>query len=206
MSNIIQSKHKKCRHLGGCLWGSAKCPFNKKNYGPGQHGPTKMGRRGVSDYGKQLQAKQRLRFHYSISEKQFKRIFKDAAKIRGDTGEHLIGLLERRLDAAVYRMSFGSTMFAAKQLVSHKHIKINGKTVNIPSYRIKEGDVIELSAKAKEMAVVIEAVETKERDVPEYLDVDPKTKSGKFIRIPTLEEVPYAVTMEPQLVVEYYSR
>lgn len=205
MSNIIQSKHKKCRQLGGCLWGSAKCPFEKKNYAPGQHGQLKKSK-GISDYGKQLQAKQRLRFHYNVSEKQFVRIFKEAARLKGDTGEHLIGLLERRLDAVVYRLNLGSTIYAARQLVSHKHIKVNGKTVNIPSYRVKEEDVIEVSDKAKEMAAVMQSVEAMDRDAPEYLEFDPKAKKARFVRIPTLEEVPYPVEMQPQLVVEYYSR
>jgi small subunit ribosomal protein S4 len=205
MSIIIQSKHKKCRNLGGCLWGSAKCPHLRKNYAPGQHGQLKSNK-GISDYGKQLQAKQRIRFHYNITEKQFKRIFQEASRLRGDTGELLVGLLERRLDAIVYRANFASTIFAAKQLVSHKHIRVNGKIVNIPGYRVKEGDIIELSAKAKEFAIVIQTVETKSRDIPAYLELDGKAKAIKFIRTPSLSEVPYPTTMEPKLVVEFYSR
>ena len=205
MSKRHESKHKIDRRLGQNIWGRPKSPVNKREYGPGQHGQRRKGK--VSDFGVQLRAKQKLKGHYGeITEKQFLRIYKEAARLKGDTSEHLIGLLERRLDAVVYRAKFVPTIFAARQFVNHGHIKVNGRRVNIPSYTVKPGDVIEVKEASKQLVIVLEAVQLAERDVPEYIDVDHSKMVAKFVRIPQLAEVPYAVQMEPNLVVEYYSR
>ena len=204
MSNRINAKHKIDRRLGVNLWGRAKGPINTRNYGPGQHGKAK-GR--PSDYGVQLRAKQKLKGYYgNVSEKQFKRLYFEAVRRRGDTSENLIELLERRLDAVVYRMKFVSTVFAARQMVNHCHILVNGKRVNIPSYSVKDGDEIQMIDRMKENANVMIAVESGEREVPEYISVDHKAMKGSFIRGPQLQDVPYPVQMEPHLVVEFYSR
>ena len=205
MSKRQPSKYKINRRLGENLWGRPKSPVNKRDYGPGQHGQRRKGR--PSDFGVQLRAKQKLKGYYgNISEKQFRRVYDEAARRRGDTSENLIGLLERRLDAVVYRMKFAPTPFAARQLVSHGHVAVNGRRVTIASYSVREGDVIELRGKAKEMALVLEAVQSTERDVPDYLTVDHNKMTGTFVRTPKLEDVPYPVHMEPNLVIEYYSR
>jgi small subunit ribosomal protein S4 len=191
--------------MGQNIWGRAKSPVNRREYGPGEHGQRRRGR--LSDYGVQLRAKQKLKGYYgNITEKQFKRTYQDAARQRGDTLEALIGLLERRLDAVVYRAKFVPTVFAARQIVNHGHVTVNGRRVNIPSFRCAVGDVVELRDKARDMALVIEATQSPERDVPDYIDVDHKKMTAKLARIPTLSEVPYPVQMEPNLVVEYYSR
>ncbi len=204
MTKRLSSKYKICRRLGVNLWGRPKSPTNKRDYGPGQHGQR---RRKPTDYGIQLAAKQKLRGYYgNITEHQFRRTYAEAARLRGDTGENLIGLLERRLDAVIYRLKFVPTVFAARQFVNHGHIKVNGKRVNIPSYRVREGDVIEIKEKSRELGIVLEAVESPERDVPAYLDVDHRKMSGSFIRVPEFSEVPYPVRMEPNLVIEYYSK
>jgi len=205
VTKIVKSKYKISRRLGVSVWGRDKDPATKKNYRPGQHGPTFM--RKVSDYGRQLNAKQLLKgFYGRIREKQFRKIFSEAVRSKGDTGENLVGFLESRLDSVVYRLNFASTIFAARQLVSHKHIKVNGKVTNIASYYVKEGDIIELSDKAKAFDIIQAAIEVMERPVPEYLELDPVHKKAKFIRVPKIAEVPYASVMEPQLVVEFYSR
>ena len=198
------SKYKICRRLGENLWGRDKCPTNKNPAGPGMHGGR---RRKLTDYGIQLREKQKLKGYYgNIGERQFRGIFTEAVRRKGDTSENLIGLLESRLDALVYRLNFVPTVFAARQLVNHKHVTVNGKVVNIPSYRCKPGDIIMLRDKAKTMPVVIEALEKMEREVPEYMSLDPKNGAGTFIRVPVLDDVPYAVQMNPNLVVEFYSR
>lgn len=200
-----QSKHKIDRRLKVNLWGRAKSPFNKRQYGPGQHGPNARGK--LSDYGTQLQAKQKLRGYYAnIGEKQFRKYYQEAVRLRGDTSQNLIGLLEQRLDAVVYRMKFAPTVFAARQLVSHGHVLVNGRRVNIGSYKVQAGDEIEIREKSKTHQNVLSGIESAERDVPEYLEVDTKKVKGKFIRVPLLEDVPYPVQMEPNLVVEFYSR
>lgn len=205
MTKIIKSKYKISRRLGVSLWGSPKDAFEKKNYPPGQHGPS--GIKKISDYGTQKRAKQKLKGYYgTISEKQFSKIFKEASRRKGDTGENLVGLLESRLDAIIYRLNFASTIFAARQFVSHKHVKVNGRVVNIPSYVVKINDEIELTDAAKELNIVIESTNKISRDVPDYIEVDMKAKKAKFNRIPILADVPYPVVMEPNLVVEYYSR
>jgi small subunit ribosomal protein S4 len=205
VTKVIQSKYKISRRLGVNLWGSAKDPYAKRNYPPGQHGP--LGAKKSSDYGNQLRAKQKLRGYYgSISERQFRKIFAEASRIKGDVGENLVGLLEKRLDSVVYRLNFGSTIFAAKQLVSHKHIKVNGKIVNIASYVVKVGDVIELVDAAKAIPVVIESLNKMDRPIPDYITFDAQEKSATLARTPKLTEVPYPVVMEPHLVIEYYSR
>jgi len=199
-----EPKYKINRRLQVNLWGRPKSPLNRREYGPGQHGQR---RKKPSDYGTQLSAKQKLKGYYgNIGERQFRRYYQEAARRKGDTGEQLVGLLERRLDTIVYRLKFVPTVFAARQFVSHGHVKVNGKRVTIPSYLCKEGDAIELKDKAKELPVVLEAVESPERDVPGYLEVDHKAKKGKLVRTPTLSDVPYPVRMEPNLVVEFYSR
>jgi small subunit ribosomal protein S4 len=205
MTKRLQAKKKFSRKLGESLWGQEKDPFLKRNYKPGQHGPTSRTR--PTDYGIQLKAKQKLKFYYgNISEKQFRKLFKEAAKAKGDASENFIGLLERRLDIIIYRSNFVSTVFAARQLVSHKHIKVNGKVVNIPSYRLKSGDVIEIREKSKELTVILEALQKMERDIPGYLEVNNKDQSAKYLDVPSFADVPYASKMEPHLVVEFYSR
>lgn len=204
MTKRIAAKHKIDRRLGVNLWGSPKSPVNSRSYGPGQHGQQ---RSKPSDYGVQLRAKQKLKGYYgSIGERQFHRLYKEAIRLRGDTSENLIQLLERRLDAVVYRMKFVSTVFAARQIVNHGHVSVNGKRVNIGSYRLKDGDEITLHPRMKENVNVMTAVQAAERDVPEYMEVDRKAMKGRFIRAPKFSEVPYPVQMEPNLVVEFYSR
>lgn len=204
MTKRIEAKYKIDRRLGVNLWGRPKSPVNRRDYGPGQHGQQ---RSKLSDYGIQLRAKQKLKGYYGyISEKQFRKIYAEAARRRGDTSENMIELLERRLDAIVYRMKFASTVFAARQLVSHGHVRVNGKRVNIASYSVRDGDVISLASKVVENANVMDAAQSSERDVPEYMDVDHKKFTGTFIRGPKLADVPYPVQMEPNLVIEYYSR
>ena len=206
MTKRIAAKHKIDRRLGCNLWGRPKSPFNKRNSRPGQHGASGM-RRKLSDYGVQLFAKQKLRFYYGdLTEKQFRGIFDRAANIKGDTSQILIELLERRLDAIVYRMKFVPTIFAARQLVNHGHIKVNGKRVNIPSFTVKDGDEISLKDKSKEINLIQEAIVSQEREIPEYIEVDVQEFKGRFLRAPLMHDVPYPVTMEPNLVIEYYSR
>lgn len=199
-----EAKHKIDRRLGCNLWGRPKSPYNKRQTGPGMHGA----RRGKpTDFGTQLMAKQKLKGYYgNIGERQFRRYYHEANRLRGDTGQNLIGLLERRLDAVVYRAKFVPTVFAARQFVSHNHVTVNGKKINVPSYQVKEGDIIEIREKAAQMALVIDSIQSPERDLPEYLDVDNKGTKVTFLRIPRLEDVPYPVQMEPNLVVEFYSR
>ena len=205
MTKRMESKYKIDRRMGENIWGRPKSPVNRREYGPGQHGQRRKGK--LSDYGVQLKAKQKLRGYYgNISEKQFRGIYAEAIRMKGDSGAHMIGLLERRLDAVVYRAKFVPTVFAARQFINHGHIKVNGRRVNIPSYRVKVGDVIEVKDKSKELALVLEAQSLSERDVPDYIDVDASKKAATFNRIPVLTDVPYAVQMEPHLVVEYYSR
>ena len=191
--------------MGENIWGRPKSPVNKREYGPGQHGQRRKGK--MSDFGIQLKAKQKLKGYYAnISERQFSKVYEEASRMKGDTSENLIGLLERRLDAVVYRAKFVPTMFAARQFVSHGHVKVNGRRVTIPSMRIKAGDQLELTDKSKELAVVLEAVQLAERDVPDYVEVNHKSMTAKLIRVPALTDVPYPVQMEPNYVVEYYSR
>ena len=205
MSKRISAKYKLNRRLGENLWGRPKSPVNRREYGPGQHGQAR--RRKASDFGIQLAAKQKLKGYYgNITEKQFRRSYSEAMRMSGDTSENLIGLLERRLDAVVYRMKFVPTVFAARQFVNHGHVRVNGRRVNIASYRVREGDVIEISDKAKNMALVIEAMESGERDLPDYMDVDHGKGTGTFVRVPKLADVPYPVQMEPNLVIEFYSK
>jgi small subunit ribosomal protein S4 len=205
MSKRVRAKYKIDRRLGENLWGRPKSPVNRREYGPGQHGATR--RRKISDFGLHLKAKQKLKGYYgSIGERQFRRIYEEASRRRGDTGENLIELLERRLDAVVYRMKFVPTVFAARQFINHGHIRVNGRRVNIPSYRVKDGDMIEVREKSRELPLVLDAIASPERDVPHYVEVDFDKMRGKFLRGPVLADVPYAVQMEPNLVIEFYSR
>tara|TARA_B100001123_G_scaffold371561_1_gene434847 strand:+ start:104 stop:721 length:618 start_codon:yes stop_codon:yes gene_type:complete len=205
MTKRLASKHKVDRRLKVNLWGRPKSPFNSRNFPPGQHGSSKRGK--PSDYGIQLQAKQKLKSYYgNMNERQFRNCYRKAIKKKGDTTENLIGLLERRLDTTIYRSKFALTVFSSRQLINHGHIKVNGKKVNIPGYQLKEDDLIELKEKSKNLASVDVSLASKERDVPEYLQLDEKNKKIKFVRIPKFAEVPYPVIMEPNLVIEYYSR
>ncbi len=205
MTKRIRAKHKIDRRLGENIWGRAKSPLNKRNSRPGQHGERRAGK--LSDYGQQLRAKQKLKGYYaSITERQFNRIYTEATRLRGSTSEHLIGLLERRLDAVVYRAKFVPTVFAARQFVSHGHISVNGRRVTIPSYRCKVGDVVEVRESSRQLTVVLEGIKSPERDVPDYIEADHNKMTAKLARVPALADVPYQVQMEPQLVVEFYSR
>lgn len=204
MSKRNSAKHKIDRRLGVNLWGRPKSPINKREYGPGQHGQR---RRQPSDYGTQLRAKQQLKGYYgNIGEKQFRRTYEEADRRRGDTIENLIELLERRLDAVVYRMKLVPTVFAARQFVNHGHVLVNGRRLNIPSYQVRDGDVIQVKERSRNMALVLEAIESPEREVPDYIEFDPKELKGTFVRGPKLADVPYPVQMQPNLVIEFYSR
>ena len=204
MGKRISAKHKIDRRLGVNLWGRPKSPVNDREYGPGQHGQR---RKKPTDFGLQLMAKQRLKGYYgNIGERQFRRFYEEASRRRGDTSENLVGLLERRLETVVYRAKFVPTVFAARQLISHGHIKVNGKRVNIGSYLLKEGDVVEVRDKSKDMTLVLGATQMGERDVPDYIEVDRGKATATFTRVPAFSDVPYPVKMEPSLVVEFYSR
>jgi small subunit ribosomal protein S4 len=205
MTKRHEAKYKIDRRMGQNVWGRPKSPINHREYGPGQHGQRRKGK--LSDYGVQLRAKQKLRGYYgNVSERQFRSIYAEARRLKGDTGAHMIGLLERRLDAMIYRAKFVPTVFAARQFISHGHVQVNGRRVTIPSYRLKLNEVVEVREKAKQLALVLEATGLAERDVPDYIEVDHGKLTARLTRIPTLTEVPYPVQMEPHLVVEYYSR
>ncbi len=205
MTKRIRAKHKIDRRLGQNIWGRPKSPINKRETRPGQHGERRSSK--LSDYGQQLRAKQKLKGYYgNIGERQFSRVYKEAARLKGSTSEHLIGLLERRLDAVVYRAKFVPTVFAARQFISHGHITVNGRKVNVASFRCRVGDVIEVQSKAKQMALVLEAIKSAERDVPDYIEADHNKMMAKLARVPVLADVPFPVHMEPNLVVEFYSR
>lgn len=205
VSKRISAKYKISRRIGASLWGRSKDPFNRRAYSPGQHGPLK--RKKLSDFGQQLMEKQKLKGYYgNLTEKQFRRVYTEAMRRRGDTSENLVGLLESRLDAAIYRMGVVPTVFAARQFVNHGHVKVNGQRVNIPSYRLKEGDEIEVKEKSRQIPMVLEALQGADRNIPDYIQMDDGQMKAKFLRMPKLVEIPYAVVMEPNLVVEYYSR
>ena len=205
MTKRLNSKHKVDRRLKVNLWGRPKSPFNSRNYPPGQHGKTKRGK--TSDYGTQLEAKQKMKFYYgNMNERQFRNVYRKAISKKGNTTENLVGLLERRLDTIIYRAKFATTVFSARQLINHGHIRVNGKKVNIGSYLVKEEDSIEIRDKSKQLAIVDIALANKERETPEYIQMDEKNKKFKFVRTPKFEEVPYPIVMEPNLVIEYYSR
>lgn len=205
MTKRTSAKYKLDRRMGENIWGRAKSPVNKREYGPGQHGQRRKNK--LSDFGTQLRAKQKLKGYYGdLTEKQFRRIFGEAERVKGDTGENLVGLLERRLDAVIYRSKFVPTVFAARQFVNHGHVLVNGQRVNIASYRVKEGDVIAIRDRSKQLAIVLEAAASSERDVPDYLEVDHSKMTATFVRTPGLGDVPYPVVMEPNLVVEFYAK
>ena len=205
MSKRENSKYKIDRRLRVNLWGRPKSPINKREYGPGQHGQRRKGK--LSDFGVQLRAKQKLKGYYAnISERQFHGIYVEAGRMKGDTGENLIGLLERRLDTVVYRAKFVPTVFAARQFINHGHVKVNGRRVNIASFQMKVGDVVEVKEASKQLTHVLEAVQLPERVVPDFLEVDHSRMTAKFVRVPALSDVPFAVQMEPHLIVEFYSR
>ncbi|MFN0218442.1 MAG: 30S ribosomal protein S4 [Hyphomicrobium sp.] len=205
MTKRIRAKHKIDRRLGENIWGRPKSPLNRRESRPGQHGERRVGK--TSDFGQQLKAKQKLKGYYaSVSERQFRAIYAEASSMKGSTSEHLVGLLERRLDALVYRAKFVPTVFAARQFVSHGHVTVNGKRVTVPSYRIRIGDVVEVKEKTKQLGLVLEAIKSAERDVPDYVNADHNKMTASLTRIPALADVPYPVQMEPNLVVEFYSR
>ena len=205
MTKRHDAKYKIDRRMGQNVWGRPKSPVNRREYGPGQHGQRRKGK--LSDYGVQLRAKQKLRGYYgNISERQFRGIYAEAIRMKGDSGAHMIGLLESRLDAVVYRAKLVPTVFAARQFINHGHVNVNGKRVNIGSYRCKPGDIIAVRDKAKQMAMVLESAELAERDVPEYIEVDTAKMTATYVRVPATGDVPYPVQMEPHLVVEFYSR
>ena len=205
MSKRASSKYKIDRRMGENIWGRPKSPVNRREYGPGQHGQRRKGK--LSDFGVQLRAKQKLKGYYGdVREKQFRAIYDEANRRKGDTGENLIGLLESRLDALVYRAQFVAAFWAGRQFVNHGHVTVNGVKVNIGSYRCKPGDVIEVRQKSKQLVSVLEAVQLAERDVPDYIDADHSKMVATYVRVPSLSDVPYAVIMEPNLVVEFYSR
>ncbi len=204
MSKRHTQKYKIDRRMGENIWGRPKSPVNKRSYGPGEHGQRRKSK--DSDFGLQLRAKQKLKGYYgNITEKQFRRIYSDAQRFRGNTSENLIGLLESRLDTLVYRAKFVPTVFAARQFVNHGHVTVNGRKVNIPSYRCRVGDVIQVREKSRSMALVLEALESPERDLPDYVEVDGKSMSATYLRVPEFADVPYPVVMEPNLVIEFYS-
>lgn len=204
MTKRIQAKTKICRRLGVNLWGRQKNPLARRDYAPGEHGQK---RRKLSDYALQLAAKQKLRRYYAnMTERQFRRMYEEASRMRGDTAENLIGLLERRLDTVIYRVNLAPTPFAARQLVNHGHVLVNGRRVNIPSYQVREGDTIEIAERSKSHPHMLESVQRPERDVPDYLQFDSRALKAQFVRTPKLQDVPYPVQMEPKLVIEYYSR
>ncbi|MBB3891960.1 small subunit ribosomal protein S4 [Phenylobacterium haematophilum] len=204
MSKRQSAKYKIDRRMGENIWGRPKSPINSRAYGPGQHGQRRKSK--VSDFGLQLRAKQKLKGYYgNLTEKQFSRTYEEAARRKGNTSENLIGLLEARLDAVVYRAKFVPTVFAARQFVNHGHVLVNGKRVNIASYRVKVGDVVTVRERSRNMALVLEALQSSERDTPDYIELDPKAMTAKFVRVPEFSEVPYPVKMEPNLVIEFYA-
>ena len=205
MTKRVTAKHKLDRRMGENIWGRPKSPVNRREYGPGQHGQRRKGK--LSDFGIQLRAKQKLKGYYAnMNERQFKKVYQEAARMKGDTSANLIGLLESRLDAIVYRSKFVPTPFAARQFVSHGHVRVNGRRVTIPSYICRIGDVIEVKDASKQLPLVLEATQSAERDVPDYLEVDHGKMTARYARVPALSDVPYPVVMEPNLVVEFYSR
>ena len=205
MTKRIRAKHKVDRRLKVNLWGKPKSPFNTRNYPPGQHGQSKKGK--PTDYGVQLNAKQKLKAYYgNINERQFRNIYRKAIKKRGDSTENLVSLLETRLDTIIYRSKFAPTVFAARQLINHGHFRVNKKKVNVSSYRVREDDIIEIKDKSKSLTIIDASINSKERDVPEYIQLDIKNKIAKFVRVPKFADIPYPTVMEPKLVIEYYSR
>ena len=205
MTKRINAKHKVDRRLKVNLWGRPKSPFNTRNYPPGQHGQSRKGK--PTDYGIQLNAKQKLKSYYgNINERQFRNVYRKALKKKGDTTENLVGLLETRLDTIIYRAKFAPTVFSARQLINHGHFKVNKKKVNISSYTVKENDLIEVKDKSKNLLIIEGCLNSKERDVPEYIQHDSKNKTAKLVRVPKFADIPYPTVMEPKLVIEYYSR
>ena len=205
MTKRAEAKYKLDRRMGQNIWGRPKSPVNRREYGPGQHGQRRKGK--LSDFGTQLKAKQKLKGYYgNISEKQFRKYYEEAIRMKGDSGDNLIGLLERRLDAVIYRAKFVATVFAARQFVNHGHVKVNGRRVNIASFLVKVGDFIEVKDSSRELAFVLEATQLGERDVPDYYEVDHSKMNAKMTRVPLPSDVPYPVVMEPNLVIEFYSR
>ena len=205
MTKRLASKHKVDRRLKVNLWGRPKSPFNSRNYPPGQHGKTKRGK--TSDYGTQLEAKQKMKFYYgNINERQFRNVYRKAIKKKGNTTENLVGFLERRLDMVIYRAKFSTTVFSSRQLINHGHVRVNGKKVNIPSYLVKAEDTIDIKDKSKNITSIAGSLVSKEREVPDYIQMDEKNKKAKLLRVPKFSEIPYPTIMEPNLVIEYYSR
>lgn len=205
MSKRQSAKYKLDRRMGENIWGRPKSPVNRREYKPGEHGTRRKGK--VSDFGLQLRAKQKLKGHYAnITEKQFRRIYAEAVRRKGDTSENLVGLLEQRLDALIYRAKFVPTMFAARQFVNHGHVLVNGRRCNIASRRVQVGDKVQVRESARIFPMVLEAQQSKEREIPDYLRVDNSKLTAELAHVPAHADIPYAVTMEPNLVIEFYSR
>jgi len=203
MTKRHEAKYKIDRRMGQNVWGRPKSPINHREYGPGQHGQRRKGK--LSDYGVQLRAKQKLRGYYgNVSERQFRSIYAEARRLKGDTGAHMIGLLERRLDAMIYRAKFVPTVFAARQFVSHGHISVNGRRGPVPSYRLRLNDVVEVREKSRSMIVVRHNIDTIDRSVPPWLE-----KSGEGL-VATVRDLPLrehiAVPVRESLIVELYSK
>lgn len=204
MTKRKQSRHRDSRRLGVNLWGG-KSSVEKRNYPPGMHGTKGYGR--STDYGVQMKAKQQLKKYYGdVTEKQFHGIYKKSVRLKGNTESNLIGLLESRLDAIVYRAGFVPTIFAARQFVNHYHVLVDGHPVNIPSYSVKEGSVVTVQENSRTIAMVSESVKLSEGKAPNYIEISDNGYSAKFVKQPELSEVPYPVNMQPRLVIEYYSR
>ncbi|PZN11550.1 MAG: 30S ribosomal protein S4 [Bacillota bacterium] len=201
MARYTGPKHAMCRRVGRPLCGSPKCPALKRPYPPGQHGPGR--RQKLSEYGRRLLEKQKLRFMYGVLERQFRRYFERAQRARGNTGERLLQLLETRLDNLVYRLGFAPTIWAARQLVVHGHIQVNGRKVDRPSYQVRPGDVIAVREKSRRIPMIQESLESAQR-VPDYLSVEPEKFQGTLLRVPARDEIP--VDVEESLIVEFYSR
>ncbi|EKP95724.1 MULTISPECIES: 30S ribosomal protein S4 [Thermaerobacter] len=201
MARYTGPKHAMCRRVGRPLCGSPKCPALKRPYPPGQHGPGR--RQKLSEYGRRLLEKQKLRFMYGVLERQFRRYFERAQRSKGNTGERLLQLLETRLDNLVYRMGFAPTIWAARQLVVHGHIQVNGRKVDRPSYQVRPGDVIAVREKSRRIPLIQESLENAQR-APEYLSVEPERFQGTLLRVPARDEIP--IDIEESLIVEFYSR
>ena len=182
-----------------------KCPIERRNYAPGQHGLAQARRRKASDYAQQLREKQKVKRIYGVPEKYFKTLFERAAKLPGVTGENLLVGLESRLDNVVYRLGFASSRNQARQLVRHRHIQINSETVDVPSYQVRPGDEIRIDAASKDMLPVQISLESKTRPVTvRWLAVDEGTRAGRMLERPTRADIPLAV--QEQLIVELYSK
>jgi len=197
----IGPRHKMCRRVGAAVCGRPNCPSNKRPYPPGQHG---RGRKRLTEYQMRLVEKQKLRAIYGVGERQFRRYFEKAERRKSVTGEELIRALETRLDSVVLRLGFALTMRQARQLVSHGHVRVDGRRVNVPSAQVRVGQEIELDPKAKNLIPVREAIEITP-DPPVYLYRNRDDFSGTLSRLPERAEVPLPVPVDERLIVEFYA-